>query len=414
MLSLCATPARSAAAGVALPSTAVSGGDDLWHNQPVLLSFTASDPGGPGIAYTEYSLDGGSSWARGNSATIAAPSDHSNDGLHNVLYRSVDIAGNAEAANSATVKTDTSAPTSTISGLPSGWVNHPVVWTLSAADDLSGIASSEYSLNGGTWTDGNSLTISVPGTTTVSYRSTDNAGNTEAAGSAAARIDTSIPTASLDAATVRSGRMALLRFRINDAAPSCGAADLTIAVTLNGRTLKTIRLSGVPTGKTLSASFRCTMTPGRYRWSLSATDLAGNKADLGSAALVVAPADQRVEKAIRWALAQQGGHGWDSLCLRFVNDAYQNAGVMPRRWYWAIDAARALGASSHKGVPPRGAYVFYWHPPCGHVGLSLGDGRIVHAFGSQGVIVSNYLRIHMTYIGWALPKTTPQVSLGVR
>jgi hypothetical protein len=36
------------------------------------------------------------------------------------------------------------------------------------------------------------------------------------------------------------------------------------------------------------------------------------------------------------------------------------------------------------------------------------------------VIVSNYLRIrtafgdiHMTYIGWAVPKTTPQVSLGI-
>jgi cell wall-associated NlpC family hydrolase len=413
MVTLCGTPARSAATGAALPSTAVSGNDDLWHNQSVLLSFTASDTDGPGIAYTEYSLDAGSLWAQGNSATIGAPSDHANDGVHTVLYRSVDTAGNAEVAKSVTVKIDTSAPTSTIGGLPSGWVNHPVAWTLSATDDLSGIASSEYMLNGGAWTAGNPLTISAPGTTTVSCRSTDNAGNSEAAGSAAVRIDTSIPTASLYAASVRYWGMALLRFCISDAAPSCGAANLTIAVTLNGRTLKTIRLAGVPTGKTLSASFRCTLTPGRYRWSLSATDLAGNRAASASAALVVAPADQRVEKALRWALAQQGRHGWDYLCLRFVNDAYQNAGVMPRRWYWAMSAARALGAFSHKGVPPRGAYVFYWHPPYGHVGLSLGDGRIVHAFGSQGVIVSNYLRIHMTYIGWAAPKTTPQVSLGV-
>jgi hypothetical protein len=28
------------------------------------------------------------------------------------------------------------------------------------------------------------------------------------------------------------------------------------------------------------------------------------------------------------------------------------------------------------------------------------------------VIVSDHLRIGMTYIGWAVPKTTPQVNLG--
>ena len=142
------------------------------------------------------------------------------------------------------------------------------------------------------------------------------------------------------------------------------------------------------------------------------TDLAGNTAKAVSAPLLVTPADQRVERAISWALAQRGAHSWDFKCLRFVNDAYQYAGVAPRRWYSAIEAARALRASSHKGVPPRGAYVFYWSAS-GHVGLSLGGGQIVHAFGSQGVVVSGYLRIGMTYIGWAIPKTTPQVSLGI-
>ena len=412
MLSLCAGPVRAASSGVALPSTTVSGADDLWHDQPVRLTFTASDPGGPGIAYTEYSIDGGSTWAQGDSVTITSPSDHSDDGSHTVLYRSLDTAGDAEAANSVTVKIDTAAPTTVIGGLPSGWVNHPVSLSLSASDALSGVAFSQYGINGGAWTTGNSLTVATPGVTTVSYGSIDNAGNIEAANSASVRIDTSIPTATLDAASVRQGRTARLRFRIDDASPSCGAANLTIAFTHNRTTLRTIPLSGVPIDTWLSSDFRCTLVPGRYRLSLSATDLAGNWAKAVSAPLLVAPADQRVERAIGWALAQRGAHGWDFKCLRFVNDAYQHAGAAPRRWYSAIEVARALRASSHKGVPPRGAYVFYWSPS-GHVGLSLGGGRIVHAFGSQGVVVSDYLGIGMTYIGWAVPKTTPQVSLGI-
>jgi cell wall-associated NlpC family hydrolase len=328
-MTLCASPARSAASDVPLPSTTVSGVDSLWHNQPVTLIFTASDPGGPGIAYTEYSLDAGATWTQGNPVIIAAPSDHSNDGTHTVLYRSVDSAGNTETAKIATVL-----------------------------------------------------------------------------------IDTSIPTAKLFASTVRAGRPARLRFRISDAAPSGAAANLTISITEKGRSRKTIRVSNAPTGKILSIGFHCAWTPGRYRWSLRATDLAGNTAKAVSAQLTVAPADRRVERAISWALAQRGAHSWDEGCLTFVNSAYQNAGVTPTRWYLAIQAARALGASSHKGVPPRGAYVFYWTPN-GHVGLSLGDGRIVHDYGSAGVIVSNYRGISNAYIGWAIPKTTPQVHLGI-
>jgi hypothetical protein len=267
---------------------------------------------------------------------------------------------------------------------------------------------------------GSSLTICAPGTTTITYGSTDAADNTEAAKSATVSIDTSIPSAKLYDASVRRGRVVKLRFRIGDAPPSCGAADLTIAIRHSGRMIKTVPLADRPTDMELSTSFRCTLTPGRYRWSLLATDLAGNQGKTVSAPLLVEPADRRVERAIGWALAQRGSHSWDNRCLTFVNDAYENAGVTPRRWYAAIDAARALKASSHKGVPPRGAYVFYFHPPSGHVALSLGGGRIVHAFGYQGVIVSNYLGIlkaypsmGMTYCGWAIPKTTAQVSLGL-
>ena len=93
------------------PSTTVSGADSGWHRSPVVLSFSASDnAGGSGVAYTEYSLDGGATWTQGTSVTVPAPADHSYDGIHTVQYRSADNAGNVESAKSCTVKIDTLGP----------------------------------------------------------------------------------------------------------------------------------------------------------------------------------------------------------------------------------------------------------------------------------------------------------------
>ena len=59
------------------------------------LTFTATDVG-MGVASTAYSLDGGATWTPGNALVVAAPRDHSADGVHRILYRSTDSAGNVE------------------------------------------------------------------------------------------------------------------------------------------------------------------------------------------------------------------------------------------------------------------------------------------------------------------------------
>lgn len=93
------------------PVTTVSGCDANWHRTPVTLTFSATDnTGGSGVNYTEYSTDGGTSWTEGDSATVQAPADHSGDGIHTILYKSVDNAGNWEAAKSCQVKIDTTGP----------------------------------------------------------------------------------------------------------------------------------------------------------------------------------------------------------------------------------------------------------------------------------------------------------------
>ena len=94
------------------PVTSVVGLPGAWTNQPVTLSFAATDnAGGTGVAYTEYSINGGKQWTTGTSLVVAAPADHTGDGIHTILYRSVDNAGNQETARSCRVKIDTRRPT---------------------------------------------------------------------------------------------------------------------------------------------------------------------------------------------------------------------------------------------------------------------------------------------------------------
>jgi hypothetical protein len=86
-----------------------AGGAGGWSNEPVTVRFRASDAGS-GVAYTEYSTDAGATWTKGTSLTVAAPADHTGDGDHKVLYRSVDRAANVEKARTCRVGIDTQRP----------------------------------------------------------------------------------------------------------------------------------------------------------------------------------------------------------------------------------------------------------------------------------------------------------------
>jgi hypothetical protein len=94
------------------PVTTVHRPGRMWHNAPTKLTLTAADGRfTSGVASTRYSLDGGVTWTPGTSLTIPAPADHSNDGLHAVVYRSTDKAGNVEKRRTIKVGVDTQSPT---------------------------------------------------------------------------------------------------------------------------------------------------------------------------------------------------------------------------------------------------------------------------------------------------------------
>ena len=126
------------------------------------------------------------------------------EGAHVVQYRASDNAGNTEAPKSVNVKIDATPPTTTAQLDPrqpgaSGWYDDAVQLTLRVNDGTgSGGGTTEYRIGSGDWQTYNSpVTLSEVGTYSITYRTTDAAGNVEAAGApVVAKVDGRAPTTS--------------------------------------------------------------------------------------------------------------------------------------------------------------------------------------------------------------------------
>src|SRR5262249_51379678 len=106
----------------------------------------------------------------------------------------LDLAGNAKTASSPPVKVDLTPPVTTASNVSSSFTNSDVTVTLTAADNLSGVDHTTYSVDGGANTNGTGVTFSTDGVHTLSYSSTDVAGNVEPTHTVTVRIDKTGPT----------------------------------------------------------------------------------------------------------------------------------------------------------------------------------------------------------------------------
>ena len=142
-----------------------------------------------------------------------------------------------------------------------------------------------------------------------------------------------------------------------------------------------------------------------------------------------------ITSALLWAQDHLGSKDYQGKCYAFCEDAYELGGkiILDGQGCTAKEAAQAYLArmsasvSAAESVPPVGAYVFYdcagplngvfkdW----GHMGLSLGDGRVIHAWDTvrtddlhaveQLAPPPGWSRPH--YTGWASPEV---VLVGVR
>ena len=118
-----------------------------------------------------------------------------------------------------------------------GWYRSDVAVTLQGADSCSGVASTEYSTDAGaTWQPYTaSFSISQEGTTTILYRSTDRAGNTETDKTVTINLDKTAPTIDLTAAPSiikgNNGKPVSVTISGNGADAVSGLASVSYVVT---------------------------------------------------------------------------------------------------------------------------------------------------------------------------------------
>jgi hypothetical protein len=199
-------------------------GNGGWCRGPVNISLAASDATA-GVDATEYRLDGGA-WT-----TYTSPVNVTGEGTHTVAYRSTDVAGNGESSSSLTLRIDTSAPTlaTTPAGTAgnAGWWRSAVAVTLSASDTGSGLASTEYRVDGGTWANYSMpVNVSSDGTHTLDARAADVAGHVVTA-TRSIRVDTVPPVTTATPTCAIPGAAGWCRSVVNI---SLAASDATAGV----------------------------------------------------------------------------------------------------------------------------------------------------------------------------------------
>ncbi|WP_284292615.1 glycoside hydrolase family 3 C-terminal domain-containing protein [Luteimicrobium album] len=197
---------------VTTPAVPASG----WYTGPVSVSVSASD----GDIVT-VAVDGGES-----QVYTGIPVTVSGDGEHQVLV-AVTKDGSKPGLKALTLKTDSTAPTVSVTSAASGGL------TLKATDALSGVKSVQYSLDKGkTWKTYTSA-VAIPGAPkAVSYRATDKAGNVSAARSVTVQGVLTLSTPSISG-TVAVGHKVSAKVTRHTA-----GASLSYQWKLNGKVVK--------------------------------------------------------------------------------------------------------------------------------------------------------------------------------
>lgn len=137
-----------------------------------VVPFSASDAQA-GIAGAALASSGGTVWSE-------SPALISVLGTHIITVQATDLAGHAAEATRQVDVVANEPPSTSISGLGTGWVGPMGYFSLDATDNLSGIAATYYRYDGGMPAEYfTGVAITEEGTTGITYWSVDRAGNIE-------------------------------------------------------------------------------------------------------------------------------------------------------------------------------------------------------------------------------------------
>ena len=165
------------------PPVTVSNSIDAWLNEDFSVVLTAEDDKS-GVDKTFYSLNG-VDFLEGSEFIV------SEGGSKKISFYSTDKAGNVEEVQTVQVKIDKISPETT-SNANSNWHQEFTV-LLKAEDEQSGVNQTFYSVNGSEFTEGESIVVNEEGVNTVSFYSTDLAGNVEEVKTSEVKIDRTAP-----------------------------------------------------------------------------------------------------------------------------------------------------------------------------------------------------------------------------
>jgi peptidoglycan/xylan/chitin deacetylase (PgdA/CDA1 family) len=295
-----------------------------YYTSAVPVSLAASDAGGSGVAEIRYTTDG-SDPTSSNGTVYSAPFTLSS--TTTVKYRAFDNAGNAEPVDSALIRVDTTAPSTTINcngGSCSGAFKPGVSVSLGASDADSGVASIRYTTDGTDPTASNGTVYSAPftlnSTTTVKYRAFDNAGNVEAVGTKQIQVDGTAPSASLTSPNA-GDLVANTTTLAASASDNVGVDHVDFLV--DGQTVGTA--SNAP--YTFSWNTQ-SVADGTHTIAARAVDTAGNTATSSSVSVVVTNNNLLKNSSLETATGstptcwQLGGYGTNTFAWTRTSDAH--------------------------------------------------------------------------------------------
>jgi hypothetical protein len=169
-------PSRTAQIMIDLtpPASGVSGMPVGWGRTTAHLTFSAGDALS-GVAGIRYRVGG--AWVTRTSPVAV---DVLAQGTTPIEWYAFDVAGNTEAVHAGSISLDFGAPVTSALYTPSSTSTGPVTVSLAATDAVSGVATTEYSVDfGSPQPYVGPVTITKGGTTVFAFRSVDAAGNAE-------------------------------------------------------------------------------------------------------------------------------------------------------------------------------------------------------------------------------------------
>jgi C1A family cysteine protease len=183
---------------------------------------------------------------------------------------------------------DVTAPATSVSGADASWHKAPVTLAFTStdpgADSGSGVACTEFDVNGQGWQQGSAVTIqasadhSTDGVYTVLYRSIDHAGNVEPFHTCKARIDTLGPRCTAANVSVKRNHTCKLLFSVADSV----SPQVTCTVVITGKSGVVKKrwswgyAKAAPSGYWWSTSYKCALAKGTYSIRVYGNDLAHN------------------------------------------------------------------------------------------------------------------------------------------